>query len=296
MAFIVQVNEDQSEQIQYIFPDYPIYLRHSFLSDYPRYLVPSHWHRDVEWIVVLRGEMDYHINGQRVPLSEGQGVFVNAGQLHFATDRNQRECEFICLIFPPSLLCAAMETEYRFVLPITKNPHLPFLPLQPEVPWQSGIMEQVKDLLPMLQTPAAPLLIQGRMFAIWSLLYENATTEGTLLPHEGEDLATVKRMVLFLQEHHAEKLTLPQLAAAGAVGQSKCCKLFAHYFNRSPMVYLNEYRLNRSLMLLRTTDASMAEIAQTVGFGSGSYYTEQFHRWMGCTPSAWRKQTRQAGV
>ena len=56
-------------------------------------------------------------------------------------------------------------------------------------------------------------------------------------------------------------MTLSDIARAGAVGQSKCCKLFHQYFSQSPIAYLIQYRLTKSVELLRDTDMSMTEIA-----------------------------------
>ena len=65
-------------------------------------------------------------------------------------------------------------------------------------------------------------------------------------------------MARFIQENYMEKISLADIAAAGAVGQSKCCKLFARFFFQSPTMYL-------------------------------TYYTETFRKWMGKTPSEFRK-------
>ena len=96
-------------------------------------------------------------------------------------------------------------------------------------------------------------------------------------------------MVSFIHENYGGKVTLEEIAAAGAVGQSKCCKLFSRFFFQSPVMYLTQYRLTKSIELLLHTDQTIIEIALSVGFGSASYYAETFHKWMGKSPSAYRK-------
>lgn len=70
---------------------------------------------------------------------------------------------------------------------------------------------------------------------------------------ENPDLRCLKVMVGIIHLHFAQKLTLAQIAASGAVGQSKCCKLFMRFLNQTPMAYVNQYRLYQSLELLRDT-------------------------------------------
>ena len=56
-------NRDSSETVAYNNPLFPVYAEYSFLSAYPDYSCISHWHRDLEWIVVKKGTMTYNVNG-----------------------------------------------------------------------------------------------------------------------------------------------------------------------------------------------------------------------------------------
>ena len=102
------------------------------------------------------------------------------------------------------------------------------------------------------------------------------------------DLFVLKNMIGFMQQHFREQITLEQIAAAGGVGQSKCCKLFRVYFHQTPNTYLTAYRLNRSVELLRTTDRSITEVAYAAGFNGASYYAETFRKWLHISPSEYR--------
>ena len=96
-------------------------------------------------------------------------------------------------------------------------------------------------------------------------------------------------MVGYIQSFYCEKITLNDIAAAGAVGQSKCCKLFDKYIGIAPNAYLIQYRLNQSIWYIKNTDMTITEIAQAVGFSGSSYYAEAFRKWCGKSPSEYRK-------
>ena len=89
---------------------------------------------------------------------------------------------------------------------------------------------------------------------------------------------------------------MAQIAASGAVGQSKCCKLFMRFLNQTPMAYVNQYRLYQSLELLRNTAMSVTEIALAVGFGSASYYAEAFRKGFDQSPTQYRKEHNRLQV
>lgn len=120
-----------------------------------------------------------------------------------------------------------------------------------------------------------------------SLVYENSKI-AALPKVRNDDLTIIKNMVGYIQKFYCEKITLSDIAATGAVGQSKCCKLFDRYIGFTPNAYLIKYRLNQSTWYLKNTDMTITEIAQAVGFSGSSYYAEAFWKWYGVSPSGYR--------
>ncbi|MDE7243795.1 MAG: AraC family transcriptional regulator [Oscillospiraceae bacterium] len=295
MTCIIELNDNLSEKIHYDRSDYPIYIRRGVLSEYPNYAAPSHWHTDIELIAVLEGEMSYSVNGQIIRLRQGEGIFVNAQQIHFGFSDSRTECHFICVILHPMLLCAAPAYEQDFVLPVIHSGSIPFVALSPGIDWQRDILRQIHLIDQSKGLKTAPLKVQSAFSEIWSLLYENLPQEDPAANPQGGDLTAARNMAGFIQKNYTRRISLKEIALSGAVGQSKCCKLFAKYFGQTPNTYLNQYRLNKSLELLRNTDLSVTEIALSVGFSGASYYTEIFGKYFGKSPSQFRKTARPEG-
>lgn len=285
---LIELRDDRSEKIQYDNPDYPVYIRRGSLSLYPNYKAPSHWHNDIELIAILDGEMNYNINGESITLHKDEGIFINAGQMHFGFSDSRTECHFICVILHPLLLCTVPACEQKFILPVIRNSCAPFIFLNLRIDWQLKILKQIHFMNQIKDQKTAPLKVQSSFFSIWSLLYENIPQSGTITGKQNIDLTITKNMVGFIQKNYSRKISLMEIAASGAVGQSKCCKLFAKYFSQTPNGYLTQYRLNKSIELLHDTDQSITEIALSVGFGSASYYAETFRKWIGKSPTEYR--------
>lgn len=100
----VIVSSDLSERIDYNIPDLPIYARRDALSSFPDYRCPCHWHRDLEFIHVISGQMQYFVNGAIVTLEAGNGLVVNSSRLHYGFSPQQRQCWFTCVVVDPELL------------------------------------------------------------------------------------------------------------------------------------------------------------------------------------------------
>ena len=58
MAYCSTFNPDFSETVAYNNPLFPAYVRYGLLSTYPDYSAISHWHSDLEFILIKKGKND----------------------------------------------------------------------------------------------------------------------------------------------------------------------------------------------------------------------------------------------
>lgn len=129
------------------------------------------------------------------------------------------------------------------------------------------------------------------MFQLWSSLLQC----GELVAEDNKsgsnsDLEIQKNMVSFIYLHYAEQISLNEIAASGNVSRSKCCLIFKHYLQQSPVDFLNAFRLKTSCNLLRNTEKSVTEIAFSCGFNHLSYFSKLFIKNFGCSPREYRNQ------
>ena len=288
----MELKDDRSERIKYDNADYPIFTKRALLSSYPNYAAPSHWHDDIEFIAVLSGEMQYNVNGEITILKAGEGIIVNTRQLHFGFSPGKEECDFICILLHPLMLCATDAYERDFVLPILHNRNAAYIKLNTDIFWQKAILENIKAMYSAKNERSAALKIQNLFSGIWIQLYENITPE-THNAIQNTELSVLKNIIGFIQQNYTVKISLADIAASGAVGQSKCCKLFAKYIGQTPNLYLMQYRLDKSTVLLKNTDMTITEIAYAVGFNGSSYYAEAFRKWCGKSPTEYRNKNNK---
>ena len=289
MSVLIELTADKSEKVVYDYFGYPFYVRKGRLSSHPNFTAPNHWHDAIELIAVISGKMDYNVNGAVSHLFSGRGIVVNAGQMHFGYSEQRTECEFICALLHPMVLCSIPSFQQDFIEPVISNTQAPFLYLSSEILWQKNIYERIISIYKNRERKTAPLQILSEFSAIWSLLVENMPPDNEKNQRQNQELFVIKNMVQFVQKNYTEKITLSDIARSGAVGESKCYKLFLIFFSQSPNGYLTQYRLHKSIELLRTTDMLIVEIALSVGFRGASYYSETFRKWMNKSPTEFRK-------
>jgi AraC-like DNA-binding protein len=84
------------------------------------------------------------------------------------------------------------------------------------------------------------------------------------------------------------------LAAAVGVSRASLYRRFESSVGTSPGEYLTTWRMVRARELLRLGDASMAEVADAVGYRSTTSFSRAFGRHHGVAPSTWRAGARQS--
>lgn len=254
------------------------------MSHYPNYAAESHWHDDIELILVTSGEMKYNINGEIVSLKENEGLFVNSRQVHFGFSENQTECEFLCILFHPVILCMSKSFETEFVLPVLEKASA-FIPLKNEY---SDVLTQITEIYEKSSADSAPLVTVSCIYRIWSELFRNMKNVGNSESY-GTRLTVLKNMMNYVTKNFAEKIMLADIANAGHVSKRTCGNIFKRYLNKTPVEYLTDVRLRKSIELLETADMTILEISVASGFTGASYYAETFRKAFGKTPAQYKK-------
>lgn len=288
----VTVMQDGSERIYYNDPAVPIYVRRGDLASLSNMSALCHWHEDVEVLIPLKGYLSYSVNGTQITVQEGNGIFVNARQMHYGFSSDGSDCEYICIVFRPQLLCANEEMQNRYVLPILTSPHFTHMILRKAIAEHRPLLNILcrVDSIYQEKTAGYEMMALGYLHLFWQGLYE--LNQG----HIGEVVSTdvnaliQKQMLEYIRTHYQEKITLDSIAAAGGVCRTRCCQIFKKYLGRTPNDYLNSFRLEKGMQLLKSTRMSITEIANACGYGSASYFTEMFTRQKGCSPTQYRRK------
>lgn len=286
----VKINKDNSEIISYDEAGIPIYIREGYLSAYPEFRALCHWHEDIEFIYIVDGQMDYFINGKNVTLKKDTAIMVNSSRLHYGYSTDKEECQFYCIILHPSLITTNKKLYTKFVEPITNNQMLDYILFDSD---DEGI-HILKDIVKQKTSALSSyeLNVISSFYVLWNQIYNRVSLQYcNHYENMDMDLVSQRQMVSYIYQNYANNISLDDIALAGKVCRSKCCKIFKKYVGQSPMDFLNSYRLECSQNLLLTTSFSITEICISCGFNHLSYFSKQFQTKYGCTPRSYRKKS-----
>ena len=83
--------------------------------------------------------------------------------------------------------------------------------------------------------------------------------------------------------------TVDALAREVALSRSLFAQRFAALVGESPMQYLTRWRLALAARALRSSDETIARVAERSGYETDAAFSRAFKREFGVPPSAWRK-------
>lgn len=293
MLYQMRLSSDNSEIVNYNSPDIHVYSSRGMLSDFAGMRALSHWHDDIELIMALEGRMGYSVNGAEFVLQPRQGLFVNSRQFHYGFSCDGSDCSFVCILINPDALGINDRLRRRYIDTICGDAKYPYIRLYPAIPWQEELMQSLKRMYDCFAAAEDGYELEAAELAhgFWRTLYLNyKSTPNYETAESAKDIDALHSMVTYIQMNYGGKITLDDIAAAGSVCRSACCRIFRQVAHVTPIVYLGRYRVGKSLELLRSTGLSMTEIALQCGFSGSSYFAEIFKREMGCTPKEYKNR------
>lgn len=108
-------------------------------------------------------------------------------------------------------------------------------------------------------------------------------------PHPDEEILQVQ---MWLQHNYPRNIQLPQLAERFGMSQRTLNRRFKHALGQSPIAFLQEVRINTARDLLKTSNLSLGEIADKVGYQNAGYFSQLFKKQLATSPNDYRKTVR----
>src|SRR5215813_11125290 len=98
----------------------------------------------------------------------------------------------------------------------------------------------------------------------------------------------LKRVLQYVDDHLAAKITLQNLATVAGLSRMHFAAQFRAATGLRPHQYLLKRRIARAEELLKQARVSLVEVSLTVGFQTQAHFTTVFKRFAGDTPHQWR--------
>lgn len=280
--------------------DFPYIASRAELSRFAGRVAPWHWHKEVEIFYMESGTLEYTTPKGSQIFSAGSGGFVNANVLHMTKPllENERTVQLLH-IFDTSLLSGQQGSriEQKYVTPIVASPQIEVTIFSPDDPAQAEILRLIqKAFLISKKEFGYELQLREALTNIWLLIYDmlRPQLERNIRYDRDRNNDCLKLMMIFVQEHFAEKIRISDLASVAFLSERECYRIFQNSLHITPVEYIKSVRLQEACKLLGKTQRPVTSIFHSCGFGSSSYFGKTFREVMGCTPLEYRQRWQGA--
>lgn len=100
----------------------------------------------------------------------------------------------------------------------------------------------------------------------------------------------LKKALTFISENYNQQLQLTSVAEECSVTGSYLSRLFSEHLDVKFIDYVNRYRINQAVLLLRDKNISIKEASFMVGYQDPNYFSRIFRKIMGFSPSDLEKR------
>lgn len=99
----------------------------------------------------------------------------------------------------------------------------------------------------------------------------------------------ISKILSFIDANYKEPLKLSDIASGVNLNVSYMQKVFKDKMGNTVYDYLNQYRVNQAISLMKSTTLPLVDIAYEVGFSNRQTFYNVFKTYMGYTPKTFRK-------
>ena len=195
----------------------------------------------------------------------------------------------------PSIINSSYAVETKAINPIITDKSIPFIHFKAEDYDAAAVQNILKDMCK--NAVDNEFLITKGFFELWDIIMHRFTDAYRVhishIENADSHNASLKAMMLFIDEHYNEQITLKDISKAGGVSQSLCNQIFNKLTEKSPVEYLLHYRSRKVADLLQAGNMSMTEIAEITGFSGASYMAEIFKKFYKMSPRDFRKSFKK---
>ncbi len=153
------------------------------------------------------------------------------------------------------------------------------------------------------QLPHYQLNVKGLLLSLYIELYriesaeDGEDAEGQVHAINEEQLPENTLVIApaldFIEENYMQQFSVEHLADLCHWSPTHFRRVFHNIMGTSPLDYINNTRILKSCILLRSTEHSILDISEMVGFHSVSSYNRCFTKILHQSPRDYRKQTLQ---
>ena len=253
---------------------------------------PIHNHSDFQVLCVLEGELSLKLSYFNYRLQAGSVHIIHSEDVHSIESISEDnlvlsvflDCSYFEKIFPHFITTVFItnveDVRYKRAIDLLKNRI--FAIVAEDLNPSPGHASRINN--------AGVALINTLMRYFRGFVID--PSEGYYVhksPHDYMQVDRISRIIQYVYENYPYKISLTELAEKEQISPYYLSHVFQKFVGINFRDFLSLVRIEMSEDELLSTDKSIAQIAQDVGFSDAKYYVRHFFQRSGCHPREYRR-------
>jgi AraC-like DNA-binding protein len=267
--------------------DFPI--EYYYIDEtHTRYDMSAHWHSEMEIIRILDGRLTVKLNDRTYNAKQGDIVIVNSEMVHGAFPE---DCKYECIVFHIDFFHIDNYSCRYFFESLLNHEYLIKEFNEKD---NSEFCMAIDSLFETIRKKSSgyKFAVIGALYRLFGVIIDEhrySAVNGQDNIFADKNVPKLKKVLTYVRENYDKQISLDDMSKAAGMSPKYFCYFFKEMTGKTPVEYLNGYRIEKASRKLLYTDLSVTEIAFASGFNDLSYFIKTFKNMKNTTPAKFRK-------
>ena len=264
-----------------------------------------HWHNELEIIHFKKGKFRFEVNMDKYIIEDECLCFIYSEELYLV--KGDYTCIESAVVFDLKMLSFNIFdlTESELINPLlTGKLKMPRFIYKKDVFW-NDVYKEYEKIINIYKkninnidenckkNVVSQIEIKIAILNILAVLYNNNLLVNECGNVDNYKIEYIKKVILYIENNYKRKICVKELAKEINMNEQYFCRFFKNIIGKSPMQYINEYRIKKSEELLKKTDMKIMQICLESGFNNMGNFINTFKKQTGLSPMKYRKDNKE---
>ena len=268
-----------------------IYTIHYF-EYMSNFYFPGEQHDFWEVVCVDKGEVIVNANHQEYILTKGNVIFHKPNEFHSVRTNGHNSCNMVVISFECNAYYMKYFEDRIFQVSDLEKVLFSDIIMEAKQTYENSLGDPYYEKL--IRKREAPfgaeqlikLYLEHILIGLYRRYYTtNTYTDSFKIINNSTQSKLYKQIEEYLQTNISRKLTVEDICNENLISRSMLQSLIKTQHNCSVIDYYTHLKIEKSKQLIRDNKMNFSEIADQVGYSSIHYFSRQFKKVTGMTPS-----------
>lgn len=268
-------------------PHFAVKLTSYSSNEYGSEIFENHWHEQIEILYFKTGSALIECNFKPINVKAGELIIVNSNDLHRGISLS-KTLNYYCIILDTSILSSKTIDicDTKYITPIVQN----YIVFRNKIADDKAVNTCIDIFIKEYSERALgfELALKYCLYQFFTLLLRNysAYTMNSLQYNRKlKNLEIFNPILQHIESHFNEELTVSMMSRMANMSKYYFCHSFKEFTGKTFTDYLNTIRINKSELMLKSTNMNVTEVATACGYNDLSYFSRLYKKYKGVPPS-----------